>query len=439
MDLLVDDSVPHAQDALGGLARVHTFRADGSRAAARRALDASGATLLVVRTTTPVDRELLEATAVQWVGTATIGHDHVDRAWLAGAGITLATAAGCNADAVRDWVTAVVLRLLDPAELARGGPVGVVGLGNTGRRVTRALESLGVEVLTCDPPLAAARDRGEVPRTAASGGLSLADRDELDDMARERPLVALDELLERCAALTLHVPLTRSDTAQRWPTHHLVGARELAPLVERGALLINCARGAVIDHGALAAVADDRARGSGFRVALDVWEGEPELRWELLERPWLALASPHVAGYTREGKVGATRAMHDALAAYLGRAPTWTGSEHLPREGFTVRLGDVAEDRDHTPAALRGARLAALGGVLAELRGIEEDDWLVRGLAMVEPERRAAAFDDTRRGYRLRRALTSIDVRPDAHAASHRDWPAVRNGLALLGARVLDR
>jgi erythronate-4-phosphate dehydrogenase len=267
-------------DALAGW---EAFRAFGEVVALRgRAIDAVAvreAQALIVRTVTRVDARLVEGSTLRFVGSATAGIDHVDVEALRARDIAFAHAPGCNAPAVVDYVLEAIA--------SRVGPVGVVGHGEVGRRLTATLRGRGVDVLVDDPPR---RDRGET----IAGGWS-----------------TLGEILDRCRIVTFHVPAVRQGP---YATRHLLGARGLDRLDE-GALVINTSRGEVVDNAALEAWL---AAGRGEAI-LDVWEGEPELRWSLLARRDVVLATPHIAGYSRLAKARATTMIHTALAQHLGR------------------------------------------------------------------------------------------------------------------------
>ena len=194
-----------------------------------------------MRTVTRVDAELLAHSAVEFVGSATIGTDHLDTDFLRRNGIAFSNAAGCNAEAAAEYVVSGLYALsarhgFDPARLTAG----IVGYGNVGRRLHAKLTALGIDCRLCDPPLAA---RG-------GGG---------------QPLVALDEIIDECDFISLHVPLTRDG---EHPTFHLLDGDRLARL-RRHCLLVNAARGEVVDNRALRDLLRDRA---DLRVFLDTWE-----------------------------------------------------------------------------------------------------------------------------------------------------------------------
>lgn len=320
----------------------------GGREIARKHL--ADADALITRTVTRVDRQLLEGTAVRFVGTATIGTDHIDTAWLDGAGIRWAAAPGCNADATAQFTLAIYLlacrRLgLDP--LAQR--FGIVGCGNVGGRLRRLLESLGVDVIANDPPL------------EAQGGAGF------------RPF---EEILA-CDVISLHVPLTRSG---RWPTRRMFDRDVLAAL-STDTLLLNASRGDVMDGAAL-----EEWMARGGRAALDVWPGEPHIETGLLEK--VAVGTPHIAGYSLDGKYRASATIYRAFCDCFGLEP-----------------GPAPEPPAHPAPPDLDIRNPSFMDQLLEACPVERDDAAMRTLLDVPSAERAAAFDALRSAYPLRRDL----------------------------------
>jgi erythronate-4-phosphate dehydrogenase len=354
--IVVDDAISHAQQAFAGLGRLHCLPA---ATISGETLGALAADVLIVRSVTCVDAALLDrATSLRFVGTATAGTDHLDLGTLAARGLAVASAAGCNAQAVAEWVVAALVFVGHQlAEPIRRGPIGVVGFGNVGGRLTRLLRALGYEVLVCDPPRAR---RGEA--------LDLLE-----------PLVEFSELWRRCPIVSFHVPLILEG-----PDATLGYVDRQTPALAGPKLLINTSRGPVIRERAL-------DRPDVAAVILDVWDGEPELAPARLTDPRLLLASPHVAGYSLEAKLAATRMMHEALSAHLDRAPSWTGLEALPIQSLAGPLEPFANTR----------------ALVARVIDFVGDDARVRALAQLPASARAGAFEQLRRGYRLRREFRS--------------------------------
>ena len=254
---------------------------------------------LIVRTVTRVDADLLNGTPVEFVGTATIGTDHIDLDYLAEADIGCSNAAGCNAEAASEYVISGLFALaqrkgFDPFKLKAG----IVGFGNVGSRLHQKLDTLGIACLVCDPPLQEA-------------GTSHQD------------FVDLDTILQKCNFVTLHVPLTRGG---RHPTYHLLDAGRLKHL-QQGCLLVNAARGEVVDNRALLELLNKRG---DLLVFLDTWEHEPKLSLELLQR--VDLATPHIAGYSVEGRLRGTQMVLDAACKHFKLKSSWHMSQQLPAD-----------------------------------------------------------------------------------------------------------
>jgi erythronate-4-phosphate dehydrogenase len=384
--IVADAAIPHLAglSGLGGVEPVPAAAID--RGALRRA------DVLLCRSITRVDASLLAGTPVRFVGSATIGTDHVDLAWLAERGIAFAHAPGCNAEAVAEYVIAAIYHAAATRDRTLAeGPVGVVGLGHVGRRVARHLHMLGRPVLVCDPPLQ--RAGAEAP----PGGF-----------------LPLDELLARARISTLHVPLMASGAH---PTRHLLDAPRMERLLERDALLVQTSRGGVIDETPLC------EPGTRGRAVIDTWEGEPALRVELLAPDrGVLVATPHVAGYSVDGKWAATRALQLALAAHLGRP------EPAPPPG-----PDPPRDPIVCPAGLDP--VAALAAVLTAVVDLPGDDRALRAAATMNPRARAAAFARLRDGYALRHQFTACTVRGAISGTLPAGLP-LRDALSGLGFEV---
>lgn len=252
---------------------------------------------LIIRTRTRCDESLLSGSNVSLVATATIGTDHIDTPWCESHGITVENAAGCNAPGVAQYVWSSLLRNgFDPQRHT----LAVVGKGNIGSIVVDWGHRLGAKVIVCDPP----RSRR-----------GLADEEYL----------TLDEVLTQADAVTLHTPLTKEGEDA---TLHLISGRELA-LMKQGAILINAARGPVVDNVAWREWAE---AGKG-KAVVDVWENEPDIDLRLLRVA--AVATPHIAGYSREGKERATRMALEAVERKFGLNLDTSGLEgsYIPPSG----------------------------------------------------------------------------------------------------------
>lgn len=357
--LLADEGIPCADAAFAALG--HTTLVPG-RSLTARALRECDA--LFVRSVTRVDAELLHGTKVRFVGTATIGTDHVDLDYLRNAGIGFASAAGSNANSVAEYVVCALLCLARRRGLRLAGrSLGVVGVGNVGGRVAGYARALGMDVLQNDPP-----------RARAEGGSEFRE---------------LAEVM-RADCLTLHVPLTRTGTDA---THHLLDAWRLAEL-RPSTLLVNTARGAVVDNAALLAALRARALGG---AVLDVWEGEPNPDPELIEA--VDLATPHVAGYSLDGKLAGTELIAHAACRYFGVQQVWSAASALPSPAVQeIALEPGASVEDAAWAAARACY------------DIERDDAAMRVISGLSDSDRARAFDRLRRDYPARREFLATRV-----------------------------
>ena len=269
MKIIADSAIPFLRGVLEPFAEVEYLPGTAISAADVRNADA-----LVIRTRTRCDEKLLADSRVKLIATATIGFDHIDTAWCAAHGIEVTTAAGCNARGVLQWVGAALVHLSrtqgwQPAERT----LGIVGVGHVGSLVKAYAEGWGFRVVCCDPP------REERERCGFRT---------LEEVAREADI------------LTFHTPL---DTT----TRHLADAALLARTKPR-AVIINSSRGEVVDGAALLR--------SGLACVLDVWEHEPAIDRRLLART--LLATPHIAGYSEQGKANATAMSVDTLARFFG-------------------------------------------------------------------------------------------------------------------------
>jgi erythronate-4-phosphate dehydrogenase len=362
LTIVADENIPGVEHYLGALGQV--VRVNGRALAPAQLV---GADILLVRSVTRVDAALLDDSGVRFVGTATSGFDHIDRDYLAGRGITFAHAPGANANSVVEYVLAAVASVDDTLErLLAGGQVGIVGYGNVGRLLAARLKALGIGYRVFDPWL----------------------NQHTLDCATD-----LDAVLG-CDVVSLHPELCLE---QPWPSHHLLGREELRRL-RCGTLLINASRGSVVDGSALL------SRLHGARepnVVLDVWEGEPNVDPALLAR--VTLGTAHIAGYSLDGKLLATRMLSSAVMAYLSQ----TKSSDLEKYGKfgAQELPLLRATRD-----LSGARLARF--LLQSRYDIRADDALLREAVVGKPlaQERAAAFDQLRRSYRDRRELAGAIV-----------------------------
>ena len=275
MLIVCDDKIPFLRGVFEPFAEVKYLT--GSRITRDDIFDADA---LIVRTRTRCDRTLLEGTKVRIVASATIGIDHIDTLWCEQNGIIWANAPGCNARSVCQWVGSTLSALSHLLGLdIRGKTLGIVGVGHVGSEVARLAPTLGMSTLLCDPPRAESE--------GAEG------------------FVSLEELTRGSDIITIHTPLTAQ-------TFHLFDSERLKSL-SSAQILINSARGEIVDGGALKS---SLREGHLRAAALDVWENEPGIDRELLER--VTIATPHIAGYSADGKANGTTAAVRSVANALG-------------------------------------------------------------------------------------------------------------------------
>ena len=317
--ILIDRNIPYISGRLENVAHpVYLSQEEFTPESVRNA-DA-----IIVRTRTRCDRTLLEDSNVRLIVTATIGTDHIDLDYCREKGIEVRNCPGCNAPGVAQYVWSSILRLgFDPEKQK----IGIVGCGNVGTIVTRWGLMLGSEILVSDPPKAKeAMGKEWLPRFAAS------------DNIRE---ASLPEILRECDVVTIHTPLTSS---AQYPTHHLINSHNLH-LLKPGAILVNAARGEVVDNEALSAwVADRKRNGEDIKTVIDTWEGEPAIDRSLLALT--SIATPHIAGYSAEGKQRATRMAIEAINEFYGIEGDTTGLEGEYKVPETISRKEIIDSYD---------------------------------------------------------------------------------------------
>lgn len=323
------------------------------------------ADVLLTRSTTKVDAKLLRESAVRFVGTATIGDDHVDKQYLRDRGIAFASAAGSSTGSVLEYMIAALFELHARGLIAfLGDRIAIIGAGRIGSRVGRICSAIGMQIMLNDPP----RQRTE------------------DDGAFH----PLNEVLEEADILTLHTPLIREGEDC---TVHLLGAAELGRFRGRG--IINAARGECIDNHALV----DWLDGDNKRWAvLDCWEGEPHISRRLLSHSQVIIATPHIAGHSLDGKAANTQFVYNALCQFLGIHPAWSMSGDLPAVSY-----------DGIHSAESGDDLQRLERVSEQLYSVMRDSEALKALSNSDNAELAAGFVRLRRHYHVRRGWVNYE------------------------------
>jgi len=358
--IVADENMPHVEPWFSGLA--HSLTRKAGRTLTRD--DLMDADVLLVRSVTQVNADLLTGTPVRFVGSATIGTDHIDQAWLAEQGIAFHHAPGCNAQSVVDWVLSVFARLHLDFELPWWQrTIGVVGAGNVGGKLVERLKTLGVRTLVCDPPRA--------------------------EWEGEDDFVNLSTLLQASDIVCMHAPLTRAGEAGQHATEGLIGADQLA-LMKPGAWLINAGRGPVIQETPLLNALETQR----IHAVLDVWPDEPRVSERLLNAVYQA--SPHVAGYSQEGKWTGTRMLAEALHDWASQP--LPGGPELP-QGPKLNAAFFNQD---TPEQLGSELVQALHDPARDTVAMQQS---VQG-DHTPPQ----LFDTLRKEYPKRRELAAAEV-----------------------------
>ncbi len=363
MNIVIDENIPFGEEAFSHLGSVKRVPGRQVNSESLRAVEA-----LIVRSVTPVNANLLAETNIRFVGTATSGIDHIDQRYLAQRNIGFADAAGCNANSVAEYVLTAIVAVASRFKIPLAeSSIGIIGVGRIGRLVAKKAQALGMTVLLNDPPLA--RETGD-PRYRS-----------------------LDEALQ-ADFVTLHVPLIHDGPDK---TFHLIGENQLARM-SSSSVLLNTSRGEVVDSLALLnAIELNRLRG----VVLDVWEGEPSINWDLVNRA--TIATPHIAGYSFDGKVMGTAMIYQAACDYFGVTPVWQvpAMYSQPLDCSDREKAIDAHDQD----------LQVLVHQLSTMRyDLHGDDSRMRAVLPLSSSERPSAFDRLRKMYPTRREFFASPV-----------------------------
>lgn len=370
LSIVVDENVPFARETFGRLGTVTLLPGRKIQAS-----DVKSADALIVRSVTRVDEHLIDGSCVQFVGTATIGVDHIDTTYLTRRGIAFASAPGSNANSVSEYITAALLLLAArQATKLEGSKIGVVGVGNVGSRVVRKAEALGMTCLLNDPPKK--RETGD------------------------SKYFPLDAVLAEADYVTVHVPLERGGPDPTW----LMCNKEFFEKMKRGACFLNSSRGQVVDEESLLRALDF---GGVQATVLDVWENEPNIDPLTVARVFLG--TPHIAGYSYDGKVAATIMLYDALCTHLGTIPDVDLDGLLPPSPIPrLESGNDPEDDEEM-----------LRRVIPLIYDIRKDDADLRRAAEAGDER-GKQFDLLRKRYPQRREFFNTTLVIPAERPSFR-------------------
>jgi erythronate-4-phosphate dehydrogenase len=378
LTIACENSVLFGKEAFGTLGEVVLF--DGTRLCPR---DISKADILIVRSTTKVDANLLKNSRIRFVGTATIGTDHLDITHLNHHNIHWCYAAGCNANSVCEYIITALFYLAAQCNFSlQGKTLGIIGVGHVGSRVAAKVGVLGIRTLLNDPPLE--RVLKQVPPTHhMSYPVGILGEQHLE-------FVTLNQLVAEADIISFHVPLTTSGVD---PTFALAD-RQLFAEIKRGAILFNSSRGAIIDTQALISAIDKEIISY---TAIDTWQGEPNISPDLLAR--VTLATPHIAGYSLDGKMAGTVSIYNKLCQFLGKMPTWDPSGLLPspqNSNIAINAINQCEER-------------VLQQIIAQAYDISADDKKLRQVMQSKQLPISVVFENTRRQH-LRREYSAFKL-----------------------------
>ncbi len=359
MKIYFDENMPFAVEFFQDFGELIPFA--GRALTAEQVKDAD---VLLVRSITQVNASLLEKNSqLQFVGTATIGVDHIDQAYLSTRNIPFFSAPGCNAISVAEYVISVLVVLAERYQInLLELSVGIIGAGNTGSRLSEKLTALGIKHVLHDPIL-------------AQQGVD------------KRAFVSLEQALA-CDVISLHVPKVMTG---EHPTYHLINASVLARLKPEQ-ILINACRGEVIDNCALLKL---KQQGHPLKVVLDVWENEPHILTELIE--YCELTTAHIAGYSLEGKARGTEMLYQALCHQLALPVEKSLADFLPKSGISkIEINRQFDE-------------ILLNQLVKIVYDVRRDD----GLFRQQIQRSVSdgnAFDFIRKSYPVRREFSSVQI-----------------------------
>ena len=360
MRIVADESIPFVVECFSTIGEV---KAVGSSRITPSAV--ADADILLVRTVTDVNAELLAGSSVRFVAAATTGFDHIDTDYLQDEGIGFAAAAGSNANSVAEYSIAALLEMGQKYNLGlEGKSIGIIGVGRIGGRVAKKCAALGMKVYLNDPPLQ--KQTGD---------------------AKYLPI----EKLCNCDFITLHTPLTFEGIDR---TFHLADERFFDSL-KAGCVFLNTSRGGVVDSDALkAAIRAGRLKA----VVIDVWENEPNIDTELLEM--VDIATPHIAGYSLDGRVAGTIMAYESACKYLGLEARFDIEPFLPAPAVP-RLKVNPNDADEQDALL---------GAVRKVYDIREDDQRFRQILSEPAEKKPEFFHLLRDNYPVHREFADTRI-----------------------------
>lgn len=374
--IVAGESIPFVQDAFTTLGNITMV--PGRSITSAELIDTN---VLLVRSITKVNEALLHGTAVEFVGSASAGVDHIDASYLNSRNIGFASSPGSNANSVAEYIVTALLTLAHRQQFTLSGKtIGIIGVGHIGKLVKHKAEALGMIPILNDPFLA---QNGTITHHSLADTLG-------------------------CDVVTLHVPFTKDGP---FPTHHLINKHTLAWL-KPSTIFLNAARGEVVETQALLDAIHHKRIGP---TVLDVWEQEPHINWELFEA--VDIGTPHIAGHSLDGKAAGTFMIYSALCAYLGVEPTWSPSQSLPVPlvpSIALPPSGVADQE-------------RLNTIATRVYDLEADHRRMKELLTVPIEERAEMFDSLRKNYPTRREFHQTRVNVPS------DRPTLKQQVSQLG------
>lgn len=360
MKIVADANIPFVQKCFSSIGQVEVV---GGRDIKRDIV--ADADVLLVRSITPVFADLLIGSNIRFVATATIGFDHVDVDFLRHNYIGFASAPGSNANSAAEYVIAGLLEIGQKHNITlEGKSIGIIGVGNVGSRVAKKCEALGMEVFLNDPPLYRQTD--------------------------DAKYLPIQELFD-CDFITLHTPLIFEGIDK---TFHLADKKFFDSL-KQGCVFVNASRGGVVDGSALkTAIGSERLQA----IVLDVWENEPKIDMDLLKM--VDIGTPHIAGYSLDGKIAGMIMIYKSVCEYFGTEPKFDAGDFLPEPDVEVI------ELDHNIKNEQDAILEAVGKIYR----IDRDDRRLRKILDEPAENRGKFFDNLRKTYPVRREFQNTEV-----------------------------
>ena len=361
MKIVADGNIPFVKECFSSIGKVEIVTGREIKPGV-----VADADVLLVRSVTPVGLELLAGSKVRFVGTATIGFEHVDVDFLKCHHIGFASAPGSNANSVAEYILAALLEAGEKYKIRlEGKSIGIIGMGNVGSRVAVKAAALGMKTLLNDPPLQ--RETGDTK------------------------YLPIEELFG-CDFVTVHTPLTFEGVDK---TFHLADERFFGSL-KKGCVFLNTARGGVVDTNALKAA---MKKGIVKSAMLDVWENEPNIDTELLEMA--DIGTPHIAGYSFDGKVGGMIMIYKAVCEYFEIEPRFDVASFLP-EPAVSELEINAGRKDEEEVTREAVR---------KIYDIRDDDKRMREILRLPEKERGEMFDRLRKEYPVRREFQNTQIK----------------------------